>query len=103
MHFFSLFDVPVCDLCECPGHHADVPLWSSSGVPQVLRQDYPDGGITKTTSTAMCHLPRQNSSTEAEFWAVVASSFSFAVLDEVCVDPRTLGSRPRVSRGAISD
>lgn len=47
------------------GDHADVPVWSSRGVSQMLRQDHPNGGQPTNVATAMRHLSSQSVAAEA--------------------------------------
>lgn len=56
----------VCDLRERQGDDADVPVRSLRRLPQVLREDDTDGGITATATSALRHLPCQDPETEAD-------------------------------------
>ncbi|PSN46486.1 hypothetical protein C0J52_19107 [Blattella germanica] len=75
--------VAVCDMRECEGDDADLPLWTSSSVQEVLRQDDPDGRVSETAATTLCHLPCQNPSAQAEWaklWRCHPTNVSLALL-----------------------
>jgi hypothetical protein len=67
LYHVTLFSVSVRDMCECQSDDADVPLRPSCGVPEVLREDDPDGSVSTVVAPALCHLPREDSPTEAEW------------------------------------
>ena len=56
----------VCDMCQREGNDADVPLWSPRRVPEVLREDDPDGRIAASVAPALRHLSCQDTTTKAE-------------------------------------
>jgi len=56
----------VRDLCERQGNDADVPLWSPRRVPEVLREDDPDGRIAAFVAPTLRHLSCQDPTTKAE-------------------------------------
>jgi len=55
----------VRDLRERARDDADVSVRTSRGVPQVLRQDDPDGGVAAAASAALRHLQVQDPAAEA--------------------------------------
>jgi hypothetical protein len=57
----------VRDMCERQSHDADVSLWSPRRVPEVLREDDPDGSVTASVASALRHLSCQDSTTKAEW------------------------------------
>jgi hypothetical protein len=76
MHSFSLHAMfqkqfTVClfavrDMCERQGNDADVSLRSPCRVPEVLREDHPDGRVAASVAPSLRHLPCQDSTTKTE-------------------------------------
>jgi hypothetical protein len=62
----NLFCVSVRDMRERQSDDADVPLRPSCCVPEVLREDDPDGSVSTAVAPPLRHLPRQDSSAEAK-------------------------------------
>lgn len=56
----------MCHLRQRQGHHADVTVRPLRGLPEVLREDDTDGGVTATATSALCHLSCQDLETEAD-------------------------------------
>ena len=54
-------------MCERQGNDADVALWSPRRVPEVLREDDPDGRLAASVTPALRHLSCQDPTTEAEW------------------------------------
>jgi hypothetical protein len=64
--FLQRFVFSVRDLCERQSDDADVPVWSPRCVPEVLREDHPDGVVAASVASTLRHLSCQDSTTEAE-------------------------------------
>lgn len=43
-------------LYQCPGHHADLSLWTSGRLSAVLRQNHPECSGPAVAAVAMRHL-----------------------------------------------
>lgn len=55
------------DMCERQSDDADFSVWSPSGVPEVLRQDHPNGRVPEASTPQVCDLPCQDLAAEAEW------------------------------------
>lgn len=56
----------MCHLRQRQGHDADVAVRSLRGLPEVLREDDTDGGVSATATSSLRHLPCQDPETEAD-------------------------------------
>lgn len=58
------FDFTVRNMHSCQSYNANVTMRTPGGMQKMLRKDYSNCGIPKTTSTQMCSLPSQNIETK---------------------------------------
>jgi hypothetical protein len=73
--------ISVRHMCERESHNADIPVQPPGGVPQVLRQDDPDGRDAAHVAAALCHLQVKNPSPQAGcHWRHLTAHLCVAVL-----------------------
>lgn len=58
--------ISVRDMRQRQSDDADVTLWPPGRVPEVLREDDPDGSVAASAAPPLRHLPRQDTTAETE-------------------------------------